>query len=86
MTTMLPHETLAQPLALPNGTSLPNRIGKAAMSEQLGTRANAPTPGLARAYASIRTLRFACSLSVVSSSSTSSSSPTTRAGGIGRSR
>ena len=34
----------------------------------------------------MRTLRFACSLSVASSSSVSSASPTTSAAGIGRSR
>jgi len=42
--------TLAQPLTLPNGSTLPNRLGKAAMSEQLGTRENAPTEGLAQLY------------------------------------
>lgn len=43
-------EQLAKPLVLPNGTTLPNRFAKAAMSEQLGTRENGPTEGLARLY------------------------------------
>src|SRR3954463_11195088 len=47
MTTL---DTLAAPLVLPNGTTLPNRFAKAAMSEQLGTRENRPTEGLARVY------------------------------------
>jgi 2,4-dienoyl-CoA reductase-like NADH-dependent reductase (Old Yellow Enzyme family) len=47
---MTPRETLAQPLALPNGTSIPNRIAKASMSEQLGTKENAPTDGVVKLY------------------------------------
>ncbi len=43
-------DTLAKPLALPNGTTLGNRFAKSAMSEQLGTRENGPTEGLARVY------------------------------------
>lgn len=43
-------ETLAQPLALPCGDRLPNRIAKSAMSEQLGTRTNAPVEGLVQLY------------------------------------
>jgi 2,4-dienoyl-CoA reductase-like NADH-dependent reductase (Old Yellow Enzyme family) len=42
--------TLAQPLTLPNGTKLKNRLAKSAMSEQLGTKTNGPTEGLARLY------------------------------------
>src|SRR5579883_561697 len=43
-------EPLARPLALPGGATLKNRIAKSAMSEQLGTKENAPTPGIARLY------------------------------------
>jgi 2,4-dienoyl-CoA reductase-like NADH-dependent reductase (Old Yellow Enzyme family) len=42
--------TLADPLALPCGAVLGNRIAKAAMSEQLGDRANRPTRDLERLY------------------------------------
>src|SRR3954454_25135636 len=42
--------TLALPLTLPNGAEIKNRLGKAAMSEQLGAPANGPTAALARAY------------------------------------
>jgi 2,4-dienoyl-CoA reductase-like NADH-dependent reductase (Old Yellow Enzyme family) len=42
--------TLADPLTLPGGAVLPNRLGKAAMSEQLGDRANRPTDELVRLY------------------------------------
>lgn len=42
--------TLAAPLTLPCGAALPNRIAKAAMSEQLGDRANRPTERLDRLY------------------------------------
>ncbi|MDW5595224.1 NADH:flavin oxidoreductase/NADH oxidase family protein [Conexibacter stalactiti] len=42
--------TLADQLSLPNGAVLPNRIAKAAMSEQLGDRANRPTEDLDRLY------------------------------------
>jgi 2,4-dienoyl-CoA reductase-like NADH-dependent reductase (Old Yellow Enzyme family) len=41
---------LAKPLDLPCGGRLRNRIAKAAMSEQLGTRDGAPTDGLVRLY------------------------------------
>ena len=41
---------LAQSLELPNGTTLKNRLGKAAMSEQLGTQEHAPTQGLVKLY------------------------------------
>lgn len=41
---------LARPLTLPNGAVLKNRLGKAAMSEALGTYANRPTPALAALY------------------------------------
>lgn len=42
--------TLNSPLTLPNGTEVRNRLAKAAMSEQLGSTANQPTPQLTRAY------------------------------------
>ncbi len=42
--------TLASALTLPCGAELPNRIAKAAMSEQLGDRANRPTQRLDRLY------------------------------------
>lgn len=42
---------LAQPLTLPNGAVLKNRIAKSAMSETLGTFDNHVTPRLARLYA-----------------------------------
>lgn len=42
--------TLDRPLTLPCGTTLPNRIGKSAMSEQLADRVNRPTPELVRLY------------------------------------
>jgi 2,4-dienoyl-CoA reductase-like NADH-dependent reductase (Old Yellow Enzyme family) len=41
---------LAQPLALPCGVTLPNRIAKAAMSEQLATLRGRPTRELIRLY------------------------------------
>lgn len=41
---------LNQPLRLPNGTVLRNRLAKAAMSETLGTYENRPTDGLIRLY------------------------------------
>lgn len=41
---------LGQPLELPRGARLANRLAKAAMSEQLGDRANAPTEDLVRLY------------------------------------
>lgn len=43
--------TLAQPLRLPCGAVLPNRLAKAALSEQLGDRQNRPTDDLTRLYA-----------------------------------
>ncbi|WP_354698654.1 hypothetical protein DSM112329_04342 [Paraconexibacter sp. AEG42_29] len=43
-------DVLTQPLALPCGAVLPGRIGKSAMSEQLGDRVNAPTPALNTLY------------------------------------
>jgi 2,4-dienoyl-CoA reductase-like NADH-dependent reductase (Old Yellow Enzyme family) len=43
-------ELLAAPLSLPCGARLPNRIAKAAMSEQLGGPAGEPTEGLVRLY------------------------------------
>ncbi|POM26077.1 NADH oxidase [Actinomadura rubteroloni] len=42
---------LHQPLTLPCGAVLRNRIAKAAMSEQLADRHGSPTPGLNRLYA-----------------------------------
>ena len=41
---------LNQPLRLPNGTVLRNRLAKAAMSETLGTYDNRPTPDLVQLY------------------------------------
>ncbi|MEZ4384550.1 MAG: NADH:flavin oxidoreductase/NADH oxidase family protein [Nannocystaceae bacterium] len=41
---------LAQPLTLPCGAQLPNRILKSAMSEIQGTPRHAPSPGLPRLY------------------------------------
>lgn len=43
-------ETLTRPLELPCGATLPNRFGKSAMSETLGTMDNRPTDDLARLY------------------------------------
>lgn len=43
-------DPLAAALQLPCGVRLPNRIAKAAMSEQLGDRRNAPTSRLAALY------------------------------------
>lgn len=43
---------LSSPLHLPCGAILPNRIAKAAMSEHLASRAQAPTRGLCRLYQS----------------------------------
>lgn len=42
--------TIEAPFALPNGSQLRNRMVKAALSEQLGTLKNAPTPQLERLY------------------------------------
>jgi len=41
---------LDQPLSLPNGARLPNRLAKAAMSEGLADRHGRATPGLVRLY------------------------------------
>jgi len=41
---------LAQPLRLPNGSALRNRLAKASMSEALATYANRPTPKLVELY------------------------------------
>jgi 2,4-dienoyl-CoA reductase-like NADH-dependent reductase (Old Yellow Enzyme family) len=43
-------DVLCTPLSLPCGATLPGRIGKSAMSEQLADRVNAPTPELDRLY------------------------------------
>lgn len=43
--------TLGQPLMLPCGLTISNRIGKSGMSEQLGDRHGSPTPELAQLYA-----------------------------------
>jgi 2,4-dienoyl-CoA reductase-like NADH-dependent reductase (Old Yellow Enzyme family) len=45
-----PTTTLGTPLTLNCGAVLPNRLAKSAMSEQLGSHANAPTPELNRLY------------------------------------
>lgn len=42
--------TLATPLTLPSGTTVKNRLAKAAMSEQLGGPAHESTPELVRLY------------------------------------
>ena len=42
--------TLSTPLVLPCGARLRNRIAKAAMSEQLASRRNEPSPRLAALY------------------------------------
>lgn len=41
---------LNQPLSLPNGSVLKNRLAKASMSETLGTHDNRPTPALVELY------------------------------------
>ncbi|MBT6319626.1 MAG: NADH:flavin oxidoreductase, partial [Porticoccaceae bacterium] len=41
---------LAQPLTLPCGATLPNRLSKAAMTEGLATAQGVPTPELERLY------------------------------------
>ncbi|MPY99073.1 MAG: NADH:flavin oxidoreductase [Actinophytocola sp.] len=41
---------LAEPFTLPCGVTLPNRIAKAALSEGLGGKRNAPSPRLRRLY------------------------------------
>jgi len=43
-------DTLAQPLTLPCGAVIPNRLAKAAMTEGLATSAGVPTPELERLY------------------------------------
>jgi 2,4-dienoyl-CoA reductase-like NADH-dependent reductase (Old Yellow Enzyme family) len=43
-------DSLARPLTLPCGVTLPNRLAKSPMSEGLGDRHNAPTDRLARLY------------------------------------
>lgn len=45
-----PTVTLGSPLTLPCGISVPNRIGKAPLSEQLGDRHNSPTDDLIRLF------------------------------------
>lgn len=45
-----PHPVLAEPLRLPCGAVLPNRIAKAAMTEQLATRDGQPSQRLIRLY------------------------------------
>lgn len=47
---MTPQAVLTQPLTLPCGAVIPNRLGKSAMSERLGTFDNRATPELARLY------------------------------------
>ncbi len=43
-------DTLSQPLTLPCGATLPNRLAKAAMTERLADQAGRPTPRLERLY------------------------------------
>ena len=43
-------DPLQRPLTLPNGSILPNRIAKSAMSEALGTPDNHPTAALDALY------------------------------------
>ncbi|MDO9321467.1 MAG: NADH:flavin oxidoreductase/NADH oxidase family protein [Pseudomonas sp.] len=45
-----PQALLQQPLSLPNGSQLKNRLAKSAMSEALGTTDNHPTEALVRLY------------------------------------
>lgn len=47
---MTPQAVLAQPLSLPKGSTLKNRIAKSAMSEALGTTDNRPTARLEKLY------------------------------------
>lgn len=47
---MTPAQTLSQPLKLPNGSELPNRFAKSAMSETLGTIDNRVTEELVTLY------------------------------------
>jgi 2,4-dienoyl-CoA reductase-like NADH-dependent reductase (Old Yellow Enzyme family) len=44
------NRVLSQPLTLPNGVVVKNRLLKSAMSEALGSRDGSPTPELARLY------------------------------------
>ncbi|MGB1971612.1 MAG: NADH:flavin oxidoreductase/NADH oxidase family protein [Flavobacteriaceae bacterium] len=44
-------QTISSTFTLPNGSILKNRIAKSAMSENIGTYANAPTETLIKAYA-----------------------------------
>lgn len=48
--TAAPTVTLGSPLTLPCGITVPNRIGKAPLSEGLGSRTNGPTDELVRLY------------------------------------
>lgn len=48
---MTPEQILAQPFVLPNGTVIPNRLAKSAMSESLGTAKNHATNKLPELYA-----------------------------------
>jgi 2,4-dienoyl-CoA reductase-like NADH-dependent reductase (Old Yellow Enzyme family) len=41
---------LTAPLALPSGATLPNRVAKAAMNEQLADRSGRPLPSLISVY------------------------------------
>ena len=50
MRPMTSHTVLAQPLTLPNGTVVKNRLLKSAMSEALGTREGSPTPEINHLY------------------------------------
>lgn len=50
-TMSMPTETLSQPLALPNGSTLPNRMAKAAMTEGLADPRGYPSAELERLYA-----------------------------------
>ena len=47
----MPPSPLAEKLVLPNGVVLPNRLAKAATSEQLADRHGAPTGQLIEGYA-----------------------------------
>ncbi|MFP5501198.1 MAG: NADH:flavin oxidoreductase/NADH oxidase family protein [Candidatus Sericytochromatia bacterium] len=47
---MLPTERLAQPLTLPGGAVLPNRLAKSAMAEGMGTDTGEPKEGLVTLY------------------------------------
>lgn len=51
MTTSNNSTVLAQPLTLPCGITIPNRIAKASMSEQLADRHGSPTTDLQKLYA-----------------------------------